>query len=114
MAQDLVEEGLLPLVQAVRESGLQVSVWTALRWTRSSVGRGPRLESLKVGGRHYTSLTAVRRWIALQNRASGDPEKAAEAGGRPKNREAVEYLSRVGLGRETNKAAGDGGEEAVS
>ena len=98
-----MDEGLLPLVDALREAGIRASVWTALRWTRSGVRGSPRLESVKIGGRHHTSVPAVRRWIAAQNDEPSTPATNDEprAGSERASRQSdVDYLERAGLGRE--------------
>lgn len=89
-AARLLGEGTMPLVEAAREAGLRPvpSLRTLLR--ASITGR---LESLRVAGRRVTSVPAVVRWVAAQQR-----RRAARPAARAVDSDAV--LSRYGLGRE--------------
>ena len=98
LVERLVGEGLKPASEALRDAGVRVSAWTAMRWCRTGV-RGHRLESLKVGGKWMSTEQAVRRFLA---RTQGSQ------GGRNKSRgvvtsQAVErFLENLGLGREAS------------
>lgn len=91
----LVSEGLLSATAAVRSLGIHVSVWSILRWIRRGV-RQRKLEAVRVGGRWFTSVAAVKRFLAASSqRPSSSP--------RPENHTTSpatdRYLDSIGLGR---------------
>lgn len=91
----LVEEGLVSATEAVRSLGLRVSVWSILRWIRHGV-RKRRLEAVKVGGRWFTSVAAVRRFVV----ASDEGGRRQRAPGVAPSPATERYLDSIGLGRD--------------
>ena len=100
VASRLAAEGLTAAAEAARRAGVHVSVWTILRWIHRGVRAG-RLEAVKVGGRWFTSVAAVRRFVELGvlPRRRTAPGQASSVG-----QAAERYLNGIGLGR---RAGGD-------
>lgn len=92
----LVDEGLVGATDAVRSLGLHVSVWSILRWIRHGV-RQRRLEAVKVGGRWFTSVAAVRRFLAG---GRGSESGRGRQHGVVSSPAAERYLDSIGLGRD--------------
>lgn len=62
------DERLLPLSKAPQyfPSPVRPHVGTVVRWALKGVGRTRRkLETLKIGGRRFTSREAIQRFVAL-------------------------------------------------
>lgn len=91
----LVEEGLLKATDAVRSLGLRVSVWSILRWIRHGVRRR-RLEAVKVGGRWFTSVAAVRRFLFREGAGRSPAKRVRQSAPSPATER---YLDSMGLGR---------------
>lgn len=65
-------ENALRLVEAIHQAtGYRPHLSTALRWCNSPNRFGVRLESWRIGGRHVTSIEAVRRYNE-RNTAAAD------------------------------------------
>jgi hypothetical protein len=93
----LMREGLQPLAAAFKRAGLPLSIWTAMRHARVGVlvdGQRVRLQAIRLSGRWFTSVAAVRRHVAaIQPREDSANRRILE-------REAADrYLESVGLGR---------------
>lgn len=99
-SEQLMEEGLVAATAAARQAGLRVSVWTILRWIRRGVRAG-RLEAVKIGGRWFTSVAAIRRFVGRCGQCAGVAAVAASGS----SKGAERYLSSIGLGREPGKGA---------
>lgn len=64
-------EKLLPLVAAVEQAtGTRPHLSTVIRWATRGC-RGVRLETAFVGGRRFTSVDAVRRFVEAGTAQSG-------------------------------------------
>ena len=69
---DILREELRPLEQTAQHIPGQPHVSTLFRWAGKGV-HGCRLETVLVGGRRFTSLEAVQRFVAdLTHQTSGD------------------------------------------
>lgn len=60
----LLEEDRLSLTELARQEGVNTA--TVWRWAQRGV-RGFRLETLRVGGKTFTSRQAFARWVAATN-----------------------------------------------
>lgn len=61
-------EQLFPLPNAIEKAtGIRPSISTAHRWRLCT--RNP-LPTVKLGGRRLTSVEAVKRWVAVANKAN--------------------------------------------
>ena len=68
-------EPFLPVVKAFEELGISVPVGTALRWCIAGC-RGRVLESVKVGHRRATTVSAARRYLErIQDPAHETPRR---------------------------------------
>ncbi|MBL8751408.1 MAG: DUF1580 domain-containing protein [Planctomycetes bacterium] len=67
IADRLLDEGALPIVEAARREGITISGKTALRWALHGTA-GARLESVRIGGRRMTSGAAIRRFVEAQQK----------------------------------------------
>jgi len=63
MSIDLEHEFLLSLTEAAKTLPGRPSVVTQWRWYSRGIG-GVKLETVVIGGRRYTSLEAIARFIA--------------------------------------------------
>lgn len=84
---DLRNEPLIPLGDVPKlkvfeafEAGKRICVTTLWRWANHGIG-GRKLETIKLGGRRYTSFAALERFVnkngetGLKNRASTKQQK---------------------------------------
>ena len=73
---DIDSEQLLTLAEAAREVPGRRHAGTLSRWWRKAV-HGVRLETVLVGGRRFTSLEAIRRFIERlsEPRPADEPPK---------------------------------------
>jgi hypothetical protein len=94
----ILEEGLVTATAAFRALGIRVSIWSILRWIRRGV-RKRRLEAVKVGGRWFTSVAAVKRFLA-----SSTPKSHAGVGVEVAAPAVERYLRSIGLGRERSRS----------
>jgi hypothetical protein len=72
---DIANEKLHLLIDAIQYVPGHPHLSTLMRWKSSGV-RGVKLDTVLVGGRRYTSVEAIQRFIA---RCSGQPETCKEA-----------------------------------
>lgn len=63
----LASEERLYLPEALKQAGVQTSIWSAYRWVIKGV-RGVRLEAYREGGRWRTSKEAVLRFLEASTR----------------------------------------------
>ena len=70
----LTAEGLGPLTVKAAEVGLDVSIWTLLRWVKDGA-HGHRLEALRVGSRWQSTAPALIRFLEATNRPAGRKRK---------------------------------------
>jgi hypothetical protein len=72
VAQRVLDEGAMPLIQAARAAGLDGDALPSLRtFLREAASR--RLEAVKVAGQWLTSASAVRRFVErAQQERNGD------------------------------------------
>jgi Protein of unknown function (DUF1580) len=63
---DIANEHLCRLVDAPMEIPSKPHISTVVRWTRQGV-KGVRLETVVIGGRRFTSLEAIQRFIQARN-----------------------------------------------
>jgi hypothetical protein len=67
---DSQTETLFPLAKGPSGTGRSVSAATMWRWAQKGV-RGIRLETLRVGGRRYSSVEAYERFLVRLNEPAG-------------------------------------------
>lgn len=72
MPIDAQREHLLTINQAARRLPNQPHPSTVWRWVLTGLSGGAKLESVKIGGKRYTSVEAVDRFIAGAT-AAGEP-----------------------------------------
>ena len=91
---DISKETLLTVKQARRELPNRPSINTVYRWFWKGVRGGIRLESIRIGGRVYTSKEACSRFIYASSEVRAD-----ETCNREKEaiRQAQEALELYGL-----------------
>lgn len=66
VAMPLENEAQILFTETPKYLPEQVTKQTLYSWARNGV-RGVKLETLKVGGRFYTSVPAIRRFLAALN-----------------------------------------------
>lgn len=85
MQTHISKEQLCPLVEAVtKATGRQVHRSTALRWCRHG-SAGVVLESSVLGGRRYSTIEAVERFVELRTKLAGGTPVSPRSS--PKQRE---------------------------
>ena len=97
----LSEEGLEPMLSAIRNAGLpDITAWSAQRWVTVGIGKKPnvKLEAIRCGRRWYSTVPAVRRFIAAQNQHRQKPRSLTQAEATESRRLAAAQLAAKGLG----------------
>ena len=102
----LTQEGLLSLPKAYRKFGIDdVSVWAMLRHSnhgiRTKSGRIVRLETIKIGGRRWTSAQAVHRFVEAQNTDADERQTPDPIDGETRAADD-KFLDSLGLGRDND------------
>lgn len=69
---DITKERVRRLIEAVQVIPGQPHLSTVIRWSRKGV-QGVKLETVLVGGRRFTSLEAIDRFIRRRNQMSSGP-----------------------------------------
>jgi hypothetical protein len=105
MAIDRTAETVIPITEASPHFPGKPHIATIWRWSLRGV-RGAFLETLVVGGRRFTSVEAIERFIARTNAVAAGPSVPAQS---PKQRQrqlaaADAVLARAGIWR-TKKPA---------
>ncbi len=96
----ILREGPMPAIKACRKCGLNVSIWTAIRWIQSG-----KLEGYKVGGRWHCSLQAVHRMVANGSNSTTSRSGSATQKATITKAAAGRYLESLGLGRNQQQAS---------
>lgn len=88
----MIHENLITLKEAGERLHGKPSERTIRRWVASGVG-GAVLETVKVGGRRYTSTEAVGRFVEACGRPRGErsPRAKRKAGNSPKRCPKVDW-----------------------
>jgi hypothetical protein len=73
--QSLLDQGVLPLLAALKEAKVPMCYQRAIRCVRSGI-RGIRLPAIRIAGRWHTSPAAIKDWVA-QTTAKALGEHAA-------------------------------------
>ena len=95
MSIDLTEN-LLTLAEASKRLPSRPNVCTLWRWANRGA-RGRKLETVLVGGRRYTSLEALNRFVAESpTKETALPREAKESAAKRKRR-AEAFCEREGL-----------------
>ncbi|MBI3461447.1 MAG: DUF1580 domain-containing protein [Planctomycetes bacterium] len=81
-----LDEHLVTLNEARARLPGRPDISTLWRWRQRGV-RGVKLETLVVGGRRYTTVEALERFVAATTAAAGDKSTAASALSRQRERE---------------------------
>lgn len=85
MIIDIDSETLLTLAEAAKRFPRKLSICTLFRWCKNGV-RGAVLSSVVIGGRRFTSLEAIHRFIvATSQRDSARPATEPANANRAKN-----------------------------
>ena len=92
---DVNEETLLTAKDARKELPGRPSINTIYRWFWKGV-RGIKLESVRVGGRVYTSKEACHRFVLASSQVPTADERSAE---RDAIRQAQQFLDVAGVGQ---------------
>lgn len=79
---DLLSENLIPMGKAASHIPGRPSRSTLERWRIRGV-RGRVLETCLVGGRHFTSLEAIKRFLRGENDGNGDGASLKPHGSSP-------------------------------
>jgi hypothetical protein len=89
---DIQNERLCLLCEAAKEVPGRPHVSTLIRWWQRGV-RGVKLETVVVGGRRYTSVEAINRFIARLSEPGGVPAPPV----RQQQSEIDRELDRMGI-----------------
>ena len=89
------DERLLTLAEATHHIPGRVCMHTVHRWSLSGVAGGLKLETVKVGGRRFTSLEAIDRFIAA--RSQPDYESVAAPTNVAAHDSATRELAEAGI-----------------
>lgn len=101
-------ENLLPLRDAAAKIPGRPHVSTLWRWATHGVGRQrQRLETVVIGGRRFTSIEALERFITALSSAQpqaddSEPERTADAAERTLDAEWGTSKNPAHIGRETD------------
>ena len=103
---DLLEEECLSFAQAARRlpsvrEGESASQYTVARWAlkglRSNSGKCVLLEKIRIGGRNFTSMEALKRFFDKLNDAPAASKSRKRKSAEERVDEAKEILRRRGL-----------------
>lgn len=72
---EILSETVIELTKATKEFPIPCSRPTLERWMRKGC-RGIRLETVKIGGKRYTSKEAIQRFLIRQQRIGPDEAPA--------------------------------------
>ena len=91
---DTQNETLIPVSEIPRHlPGRRVHVATIWRWLSKRGCRGQRLDSVLIGGKRYSSIEAVERFIAATT-AAGDGQPVRQAARTKAREQELDRLER--------------------
>jgi hypothetical protein len=93
LADDVIPLSVVPKLLPRNADGKTVNMSTLWRWHRYGLG-GVRLEIQKVGGRVFTTRSALRRFIAAR---SSPPSSVPPATPGPRNEDVERRLDALGI-----------------
>ena len=95
---DLLDEELVPPADGIKElTGKRPSPSSCWRWISKGL-RGHKLESVKVLGRTYSSLPAIRRWLTKVESSRIEAQAASRSDGTGERSESTQReLEAAGL-----------------
>ena len=93
---DIEQETLITLADAAKRFPQKLNICTLFRWCKDGV-RNTVLESVVIGGRRWTSVEAIRRFVASTSRHQQTPRSAACDAAQHRDNDAARRLSAKGV-----------------